>query len=281
MQLNQFAEVDYLPAPPDSVPGILDYPQFAPTDIPQSSGATRAWIGSIQPFLDDAAARRFVRCVDAGKPFDVLQGTIETDTLLENPHWADPWLVKTTMRFKLLILEFREPEHPRSYSLQPEISRQMHPLHPHLRTDRAVLANRRLIPAMCVYSGSEFKYSPNWPKIVQFLDQTATFVGRHIIWLKTRTQLPHRFGDRFLSPLPGEPIFDHGPLYLADRNFSTIRFQPSFWSGYWPGASAPCGIESHLKSIGTSQECWCWSGKKYGECHRPIELNWQRAQYSL
>jgi hypothetical protein len=204
----EVTEPDYLPAPLESVPEIPDYPQFAPTEIPHGSGAIRAWSGTIQPFLDDVAARRFLRCVEAGRSFDVFQGRMEVRAPLEHQHWADPWLVKTDLRFLLLLLEFKEPEHPRAYSLQPEISRQMHPLHPHLRTDRVVFIDRRPIPALCVYSGAEFKYSPMWPRMVQFLDQAAAYLARHIIWLRTRVQLPPRFGEEFRVPQPGEPILE-------------------------------------------------------------------------
>jgi hypothetical protein len=280
MATSYVAESAYLPAPLIAVPEILDYSQFEPAEVPKGCGAIRAWRGFVQPFLDDAAARRFLWCVEAGRSFDILQGSIDACAPIGARHWADPWLVKTDLSFQLLALEFEPPEHPRAYSLQPEISHQVHPLHPHLRGDRLIRPKERPIPALCIYSGASFDYSPMWPRMVQFLDQATAYIGRHIIWMKTRIELPLRFGDAFRVPSPGEPIFDHMPLVQTDANSSRARNPVSIWSGYWPGATAPSGAANHLKSISHSQECWCWSGKKYGKCHRPIELHLLRLRSS-
>ena len=66
----------YLPVLPGAAPEIPDYPQFEQVPVPAGSGATCAWEGTIQPFVDDAAGSRFLRCVEAGLPFDVVEGTI-------------------------------------------------------------------------------------------------------------------------------------------------------------------------------------------------------------
>jgi SEC-C motif len=270
----------YLPAPLHAAPEIPDYPQFRSVAVPPGCNAVRAWEGIVQPFLDSATARRFLHCVEAGKHFDIADGTIDAEAPANARHWADAWLVKMELRFRLLVLEFDGAEHPRAYALQPEISRQMHPLHPHLRTDRQIIVSQRSIPALCIYSGAEFHYSQRWPRLVQFLDQVSAYIGRHIIWLKTRIELPHRFGSVFRIPHPGEPIFDHIPLIKTDPNLSAAKRHVSLFSGYWPGSTAPSGAVNHLRSISRSQECWCCSGKKYGECHRPIEMECLRLQSS-
>jgi hypothetical protein len=261
----------YLPVPRSAAPEIPDYPQFERASVPVGSGASRAWIGTIQPFRDDAAGRAFLRCVEAGLPFDVIEGTITAKQESNAEHWADPWLVGMEMRFRLLVLEFSGTVHPRAYALQPEISLNNHPLYRHLRTDRMIVIGRRELPALCVYSGAAFSYSPEWPRIVQLLDQTTAYLGRHIIWMRTRIEIPARFGDAFRVPAPGEPIFDHLPRVQTDPVASTRPRGFSTWSGYWPGPVAPCGISEHLRTIRPSGECWCCSGKKYGECHRPFE----------
>jgi hypothetical protein len=180
----------YLPVLPGAAPEIPDYPQFEQVPVPAGSGATCAWEGTIQPFVDDAAGSRFLRCVEAGLPFDVVEGTIIAHPSSNARHWADPWLVEMDMKFRLLVLEFSGSQHPRVYALQPEISRSSHPLHPHLRTDLVITVGRRELPALCVYSGTVFTFSSEWPRIVQFLDQTSAYIGRHIIWLKTRIKFP-------------------------------------------------------------------------------------------
>ncbi len=261
----------YLPVPPSAAPEIPDYPQFERVPVPDGSDASCAWIGTIQPFEDGAAGRKFLRCIEAAQSFDVIEGTIIARLGLNYPHWADPWLVGMGMRFRLLVLEFSGTEHHRVYALQPEISRNSHPLHPHLRTDKLINIGRRKLPALCVYSGAAFRYCSEWPRIVQFLDQTTAYLGRHIIWLRTRVELPERFGDPFRVPTPGEPIFEHISPIQIDPITSTRPRNFSIWTGYWPGAVAPSGIAEHLRTIRPSSECWCCSGKRYSECHRPIE----------
>jgi hypothetical protein len=261
----------YLPVPPSAALEIPDYPQFERVPVPDGSDAICAWIGTIQPFGDDAAGRAFLRRIEAKLPFDVVEGTIIAHPLSNTRHWADPWLVGMGMRFRLLVLEFNGSKHPRAYALQPEISRSSHPLHPHLRTDLVITVGRRELPALCVYSGAAFSYSPGWPRIVQFLDQTATYIGRHIIWLRTRVEIPARFGGTFHVPSPGEPIFDHRPRFETDPIASVRSRGYAMWSGYWAGPVAPSGASEHLQTIRPSHECWCCSGKKYGECHRPID----------
>lgn len=251
------ASTAYLPAPLNAAPVIPDYPQFECTTVPIGCNAVRAWTGIVQPFVNDDAARRFLHCVEVGKPFDVIEGSIDAHAPRSIGHWADPWIVNTDMRFRILVLEFEEPEHPQAYSLRPEISRQIHPLHPHLREDKLVFVNQRLIPALCIYSGADFKYSQEWPRIVQFLDQAIAYIGRHIIWLKTRIELPTRFGDAFRVPPPGEPIFDYQPIIQTDPNFLRHCKDTPLWLGYWPGPVALSGPSNHLRIIRPSQECWC------------------------
>ena len=219
----------YLPVPPSAALEILDYPQFERVPVPNGSDATCAWLGTIQPFADDAAGRAFLRRIEAKLPFDVVEGTIIAHPLWNTRHWADHWLVGMGMRFRLLVLEFNGSKHPRA------------------------------------------SYTPGWPRIVQFLDQTATYIGRHIIWLRTRVEIPARFGGTFHVPSPGEPIFDHRPRFETDPIANVRSRRYATWSGYWPGPVAPSGASEHLRTIRPLRECWCCSGKKYGECHRPMD----------
>jgi len=265
-------EPAHVPVPLTAAPEISDYPQFISIPVPQDSNALRAWTGTIQPFTDAAAARRFLHCIENGKPFDVVEGRIYAHAPSGAHHWADPWIVQAETKFQLLVLEFEGKEHPRAHSVRPEISRSMHPLHPHLRDDKLVRVGQRLIPALCIYSGATFQYSAGVPRIVQFIDQASAYIGRHIIWMSTRLELPKRFGDAFRTPKPGELILGHVPTLRADPRFVESRRRETLWDGYWPGKAAPSGAANHLKLITPSQDCWCCSGKKYGECHRPLEL---------
>ena len=65
-----------------------------------------------------------------------------------------------------------------------------------------------------------------------------------------------------------EPIFDHLPRVLTRPIASTRPKCFPLWSGYWSWPVAPCTPAEHLPTIRSSQECWCWGRKKYGDCHR-------------
>lgn len=266
----------YLPASQSATPEIPEYPQFVRSQIPAGSNAVGAWTGAVQPFLNDETARRFLRCVEANSSFDIVEGTIEADHAPDSEHWADRWLVGTDFHFQLLVLEFDGLRHPEARVTQPEISRQMHPTHPHLRDDRLITIGRHQLPALCIYSASVFEYSPRWSKIIQFLDQTTAYLGRHIIWLKTRVEFPAGWNTCPRVPSPGEPIFDHRPAIRRDPNLSVPSKENPLWVGYWPGPVAPSGYENHLRTISPSRECWCGSGRKYEDCHRPMEIEYRR-----
>lgn len=266
MASPRLASPAYPPAPLNAAPEIPDYPQFGRAPVPSGSGATTAWIGVVRPFIDDAAARRFLRCLEAGKPFDVVEGMIDAHAPADTPHWADPWLVDMWTGFTLLVLEFEGKEHPRAYALRPEISLYCNP-NPHLRCDRTIRIGRQELPALCIYSGAAFSYRPEWPKIVQFLDQASAYLGRHLIWLRTRVEE----GNPSRVPVPGELIPDVHPRIQTDPVASLAHRRPRRWVGYWPGPVAPTGFSEHLRTIQPLRECWCCSGEKYRDCHRPIE----------
>lgn len=267
---------DPFPVPHGVAPVVPDYPQFRSIAVPENTSAVQAWLGEIRPFQSDDSARRFLRCAEAERPFNVIEGTIEASTTLYPNHWADPWLVDTGLTFKIMVLEFAPPAHPQAFAIQPLISRAIHPLYPHLREDKKIQVYGTSVPALCIYSGAEFHYAAEWPILVQFLDQVAAFLGRHIIWLRTRIGIPKHFGERFRVPAPGELTVE-GILSPIDNPGITHQSnKPSKWIGYWPGPSAPTGPDRHLETIRATDQCWCWSGKKYGDCHRPIEKKWVR-----
>jgi len=176
--------------------------------------------------------------------------------------------------FTVLVLEFSGTEHPRAYGIQPEISPLTCPAHPHLRNDRPIVLSGRRIPALCVYSGAVFRYGGTVPRIVEFLDQLTTFLARHIIWYRTRRLFevtPSGEVRLHYAPRPGELIMDSEPRFHSHPLFR-IRAEPvRFWKGYWPGTQAPQGSREHLRTIAPADECWCWSGRPYGECHRPLD----------
>lgn len=258
----------YLPAPLITAPGIPEYPDFRQTVVPENCEAIRAWTGAIRPFVCDEEARNFLYCVEAGRQFDIAAGTVYAHRPTTARHWADPYLVQSNIQFQVLVMEFGGTEHPRAYALAPEISYDAHPLCPHLRGDRILKIGHLRLPALCVYSGAEFRYAADLPRLVQFLDQVTSYLGRHVVWLRTRVMLPQRLGDRF-GAMPIDEATYSSPLGFQRDPFVAKRVRKAAkCTGYWPGPAAPTGAEQHLTTIKPDQECWCWSGKRYAVCHR-------------
>ena len=117
------------------------------------------------------------------------------------------------------------------------------------------------------------------PRLVEFVDQTATYLAKHVIWLRTRRLYDTATGALLYAPQPGEIIIDtetrdlnHVPGVCKES-----RQSHRIWLGYWPGTTATMGPVDHTRAIQPESPCWCGSGAKYGSCHRPRELAWLRA----
>ncbi|WP_408609949.1 SEC-C metal-binding domain-containing protein [Candidatus Korobacter versatilis] len=179
------------------------------------------------------------------------------------------------MSFEVLLLEFDNPQHPWVYCVAPEVSRDVFPALLHIREDRSIWFRGRYIPGLCVYSASIFKFE-SWPsKSVQVLDQTATYLGKLVIWLRTRRLFHLNSGVVLYTPAPGEQVRDTEPR--INRNFPGIAKQllpiTRAWRGVWPGGVAPFGPAGHFQTIAPQEECWCGSGETYGNCHRRQEAS--------
>ncbi len=252
------------------------YPQFFETEVPSGTSATQAWQGYIQPFRNDNIAQRLLRAFEANRSVTVDQGflSVGDQTARLPQHWAEPLLVSMTTCFKLLVLDYEPPKHPRVYSLSPRICRSLFPWHPHLRDDIPIDYRRGALPALCIYSAAEFTFKAQELRIVEFMDQVATYLAKHLIWTKTRRL--YRLPDwRVVQcPVPGELIVDCEPRV---GHKSSACFQKTetksrgAWIGYWPGNIAATGPEAHLRTIQPHLPCWCGSGLPYQACHREKE----------
>ena len=247
-----------------AAPQISDYPQFAQCEIPLQSGASRAFLGFIRPFSDDQTAREILRAVESNAQLQISSGRLSVETVPERMHPFEDYLIATAVPFTVLVAEFEGGEHPRSFLLSPKMTPRFS-LSPHLRPDKYVWAGGRPYPALCVYSGNLFQYRNGEDKLQQLLDQTATYLAKYLIWLRTR-QLFRRSADgsrQFVyKRKPHEPATEFDLMHARD----------AYWDGYWPGRLAPSGPAQHLATIKRTDECWCWSGKPYGDCCRPTEV---------
>lgn len=253
------------PTPLPAALGLSDYCQFTPVGIPPQTLAIAAHAGYLRPFSDDETARHFLRAVERNLPVEIAGGRLHVDAsgLLKHPF--EDFLIDMAMPCTILVLEFDGTEHPRAFltnpRMQPRLSQPGH-----IRSDRSILIEGKIHPALCVYSGSLFRYSEERSRLEQFLDQTTTYIAKYLIWLRTRMLFrpAAEYGRRefVYKRKPNEPVSE------IDILFSRIVQ----WDGYWPGPSAPSGPAQHLSTIRPSEECWCWSGKRYGGCCRPKDL---------
>lgn len=254
------------------------YTAFYQVEAPPGASATCAWQGSLQPYRSDEDARNLLIPLERASSISCDQGFISCGTEKSEPaatHWAKPFLVSMAQRFEVLILERPEPMHPVAFSLRPEISWYRFPGHPHLRTDIPLQYAGRTLHALCVYSAADFAYSRSAPQAVQFVDQVAAHLGRHLIWERTR-RLEDFAGHILYQPKPGEQILDTEPQLQPRESLPFLkhpkRHPERVWRGHWPGKSAPAGAQRHLATIKPSHECWCGSGKRYMLCHLESEL---------
>lgn len=250
------------------------YPQFSEVEVPAGTSAIRAWYGRVRPFRDEYIARAILRLFEADMALIIDQGEILPDDVARTlpSHWCEPLLVSMNMVFEVLLLDFEVPQHPRIYCVSPRICRRTFPCHPHLRDDISIAIGRGPLPALCIYSAAEHIFTGEEPRIVQFLDQSATYLAKHLIWTRTRRLYGASDGRVIRAPSPGELIVD---CEARIRTFSGVQVVPEHrreWHGYWAGLTAASGLKKHLETIDSTKLCWCGSGVQYGECHRPREL---------
>lgn len=250
-------------APPAAAPTLPDYAQFIARSVPKESGAVRAYEGFIRPFSDDATARRVLRALEEGASLQVSGGRLDAELsgTMDSPY--GPYLIDMAEPFTILLLEFDGTDRPRTYLLDPPMVPRFSQCY-HLRHDKQIQIDGKSLAALCVYSGAVQRFDSNRSRLEQQLDQTATYLAKYLIWLRTR-QLHRRTNE---GPVLVRRRAPHGRITMAEVS----RSRDLFWDGYWPGPCAPSGPEAHLATIRFEGECWCWSGKRYGECCRPREL---------
>jgi hypothetical protein len=252
-----------LSAPPGAAPDLSDYTQFVACGVPEGSGASCAYIGFIRPFSDDATARRVLRAIEEGIPLQVSGGRLDVELSEAKCHPHGPYLIDMAEPFTILLLEFPGSEHPRTYLLHPPMVPRFSQCY-HLRGDKSIQIDGKSLAALCVYSGAIQRFDSNRSRLEQQLDQTATYLAKYLIWLRTR-QLYRRTNE---GPELVRRRAPHGKVTQTEVS----RARDFFWDGYWPGPCAPSGSAAHLATIRPDEECWCWSGKLYCECCRPRDF---------
>lgn len=256
-------------APSPSAPPISAYPQFTEVPVPLGSGALRAYRGFIRPFSDDATARRVLKGIAANKPLSVCEGRLDFDDTDLPAHPMERYLTEMAQPCTVLVLEHVNPKHPTAYLLDPAQVPSLS-MNPHT-WKRSVIIEGKAVAELCVYSGNLFKYDPNSERLPQFLNQLATYLAKHIVFLRTRMLYRVR-KDGTLQQVkkrrPGEPV----------SRGSILRGGNLQWQGFWVGQPAPFGAAEHLRTVDPDGECWCNSGLLYRECDMEREQEKVEAQ---
>jgi hypothetical protein len=246
--------------PPLAAPALLDYLQFTECTVPTGSGAIRAFKGFIRPFCDDNTAKHVLRAIESNRTLQIVGGRLSCDASDLSRHPAEEFLIHMAVPCTVLILEFSGSEHRRAFLLNPKLSPRIS-LNPHYRFDKSIHIDGEIFPALCAYSGNLFTYTDETDHLVQFLDQIATYLAKHLIWLRTRILVRRNSNGSqqiIRRRRPSEPVTYIELLLANDLH----------WDGYWAGLWAPSGADQHLKTVDPNGECWCWSGKLYKYCHQ-------------
>jgi hypothetical protein len=255
-------------APVGGAPLCSLYQQFLRVDVSAGIEAASAWIGDIRPFSSDSCARAFLESIECDKPIWISGGNVREEKSRQR-HWANRLLVNMTVSFRTLLLILPAPAHPRSYLISPTFPEHYSWVHPHPRFDQTIEFEGRKIPGLCIYSAAEFQFKPDDDPMTQYLDQLTIYLGKHLIWLRTR-ELIRGFppGGQIVRSLQGgEELIDDRPIRVPALSGRGDVWQ--YWRGYWPGRSASfSNPQTHLLNIAVDQQCWCGSGGLYGDCHR-------------
>jgi hypothetical protein len=256
------SDLHSFPASLNATPELGEYTQFQQCEVPDRSEASRAFVGFLRPFSDDATAKRVLRALEHDRALDVFGGRLDASYHDLPKSKFEEFLIETAAPFKVLALEFSDSRRPRTYLLDPPMIARLSEC-THLRKDRSVTFRGANIPALCVYSGSIFKFEDGSSKIQQMLDQTATYLAKYVVWLSTRNLFRKTDTGATLvrQRAPNDPV----------TSVEVARNPDCFWRGYWPGRSAPSGSLAHLETIKPTDECWCWSGEAYGNCCMPTD----------
>jgi hypothetical protein len=252
-----------------------DYPQFVQVEPPADGLTISAWRGTLKPFSSDAAARSILCDMEAELMLWVWEGSIRPGESICQ-HWAHPLLIGMETVCDVLVCTQTDAM-PRAYLLNPrfQLFYADTMIHPHPRADQTIIYEGIVLPGLCVFSSAELTFSEETNFYTQFLDQLTQYIAKHLIWLRTR-RLCRRSGDVtsvLYQPRPGELIVEKAPVaHSVQLPTGKIRVI-DYWSGYWPGKAAKAITPSeHVRKIKPSQRCWCGLNKRYGDCHRTVDI---------
>jgi hypothetical protein len=176
----------------------------------------RAYRGRIQPFASEGVAASAARLLNGSFGVDVHGGFLLSDERSNSLPAIElnPTRQDLTQDFEVLVLGFDHTPDFWAFSLNPAISFQTFKDHPHLRGDRELVLNGRILHGLCVYSAAEFSISHFPSPLAEFLRQVSIYLAKHLIWL---TILPKKWvGNVALSGAAHLSLDPNGPCWCGD-----------------------------------------------------------------
>lgn len=227
---------NYLLSNLESEFGYVKYKDGVDTDLTKEGW----FLLEIKPFSFNEDNIRIMSDIIKGKPVDVKGGVIgHLNTCDETNHSISSNLIKKALkRVKpqtFLVAVYRGKtklsETPLAVVLEPKISYEEFPDHPHLNMGFYDAMSKFYFPDSLCLAGNEHVWGQNEKEcLLEVFCQISIWLYRHLVWVATRVDKPK---GEWIGP-GGDPL----PEYCYPR---------------------------HLNPHG---DCRCGSKKKYKDCHR-------------
>jgi hypothetical protein len=214
------------------------YPQFVRVGHPP--GADEAWEGLIRPFEgrgpDEIAA--VLADLRAGSRVHVQAGTLIHDPECQREHKLPQYVEEKLSgaerdAFRVRIIVWPPPQHPKAVAIYPEISLRRFPHQPHMFQGARALRELPFVPpdALCTYRPGDGEWSWRTPDLVTFAHYVTIYLAKHMVWERTG----------------------------ADA------------TAIWIGPQASHASADLVAQLDPRGECRCGRGTRYADCCRPLD----------
>jgi len=179
------------------------YPNFTWSAELRNGYEVRCWRGIIQPLPSGSDAEKIIADLKNDRIVEVsINGIVIHSQKCEHPHDLPPELSELSSMdtsFEVEVLQWEPPIRPTSKSINPPITHELYPDHPHIFHDKSTL---------CPYLPKEIGWKWSKLKISDYIDWISIFLVKHIVWLKTRER--YGFGNGIWI---GSAV-EHSPEFL-------------------------------------------------------------------
>jgi hypothetical protein len=227
-----------------------DFPDFEPTAVPIFSGGRRAWRGVLRPFARTGEIVDIVAHFEAERAVNILPGGVlhhDPDCTERHELSYAGALVNMDVEFEVVIVDRGEVLHPPVYCVRPPISADIYPGHPHPRQNEPALVGSTRVHGLCIHLRSEHT-DRGAEMFVRLIDQTATYLAKHLVWVRTvGLMTSDRNGRR-------RCLLEEGRGLGAMLSTPDSRESGVGWAGHWPGPAVPHQPHDMLQMLSPDDE---------------------------